>query len=301
MDHSSMAGHPIALLTVIIWGLTFISTKILLEDFLPIEILVLRFFIGFVALLVKCPHMLRIEDRRQELEFAAAGLTGVCLYFLLENIALTYTLASNVGVIVAVVPFFTAILSKILLKGEEKLGRFFFAGFVISIVGISLISFGGEDVQVNIVGDVLALLAAFVWAIYSIILKRIERHGYGTIQVTRRCFFYGLLFMIPFACAMGFDPDFGALADPITLGHLLFLGLGASAICFVMWGYVIKKMGAVSTSVYIYLMPVITVAASVVFLGEPLTAVSVLGIAMTLSGLIISLKGTGNSKVARGL
>ena len=107
--------------------------------------------------------------------------------------------------------------------------------------------------------------------------------------------------MIPFACAMGFDPDFGALADPITLGHLLFLGLGAAAICFVMWGYVIKKMGAVSTSVYIYLMPVITVAASVVFLGEPLTAVSVLGIAMTLSGLIISLKGTGNSKVARGL
>ena len=82
-------------------------------DFQPIEILFFRFVMGLIALLLVCPHRMRGTTRRQELTFAAAGLCGVCLYYLLENIALTYTMASNVGVIISVAPFFTAILANI--------------------------------------------------------------------------------------------------------------------------------------------------------------------------------------------
>lgn len=110
MDSKAVA-HGLALFTVFVWGLTFISTKNLLQHYTPVEILVIRFAIGILALFPLYPHLLRLEDRREEIDFALAGLIGICLYYLLENIALSYTYATNVGVIVAVVPFFTAILS----------------------------------------------------------------------------------------------------------------------------------------------------------------------------------------------
>lgn len=97
MKNKRSAGHQAALFTVIIWGTTFISTKVLLADFQPEEILFFRFALGFAALLLVCPRRLELEDPRQELLFAVAGLCGIYLYYLLENIALTYTMASNVG------------------------------------------------------------------------------------------------------------------------------------------------------------------------------------------------------------
>ena len=96
-----ISGHYAALLTELIWGTTFVSTKILLPSFLPIEILFFRFLIGYLALWCISPHMLKVENREEEKYFALAGLTGACLYYLLENIALTYTLATNVAIIVA--------------------------------------------------------------------------------------------------------------------------------------------------------------------------------------------------------
>lgn len=105
MKNKRSAGHQAALFTVIIWGTTFISTKVLLADFQPEEILFFRFALGFAALLLVCPRRLELEDPRQELLFAVAGLCGIYLYYLLENIALTYTMASNVGVIISVAPF----------------------------------------------------------------------------------------------------------------------------------------------------------------------------------------------------
>ena len=144
MGNKNTAGHLSALLTIIIWGTTFISTKVLLVDFQPVEILFFRFVMGLLALLAVYPHRLKGTTAAQELTFAAAGLCGVCLYYLLENIALTCTLASNVGVIISVAPFFTAILTHLLLKGEEKLRANFFLGFVVAMAGIFLISFNGS-------------------------------------------------------------------------------------------------------------------------------------------------------------
>ena len=127
-----------------------------------------------------------------------AGLCGVCLYYLLENIALTFTMASNVGVIISVAPFFTALLSRLFLKQEERLNIGFFIGFLVAIAGIALISFNGSALHLNPAGDLLALLAAFIWACYSILTRKISSYGYNTILTTRRVFLYGLLFMIPY-------------------------------------------------------------------------------------------------------
>lgn len=288
MEHRETAGHLAALLTIIVWGTTFISTKVLLVDFQPVEILFFRFIMGYLVLLVASPRRLKTENLRQELTYAAAGLCGICLYYLLENIALTYTLASNVGVIISVAPFFTAILAHILIRSEERLRTQFFVGFLAAMAGIFLISFGSAKVELNPLGDLLAVLAALVWAIYSLLTRKISSFGNSVILSTRRTFFYGILFMIPALFFFDFHLNLSRFSNVTYLLNILYLGLGASVLCFVTWNFAVKALGAVKTSVYIYMIPVITVITSVLILHETLTAFSLLGIVLTLLGLILS-------------
>lgn len=288
MKRNNAIGHLSALLTILIWGTTFISTKVLLADFQPIEILFFRFVMGLLALLIVYPHRMPKTTVRQELAFAGAGLCGVSLYYLLENIALTYTMASNVGVIISVAPFFTAILSRIFLKQDEKLRASFFIGFLVAMAGIALISFNGSSLQLNPLGDLLALLAALLWACYSILTRKISDFGYHTVQITRRVFFYGILFMTPALFFFDFRFDLGRFADLTCLLNMIFLGLGASALCFVTWNFAVRLLGAVKTSIYIYLVPVITVGASVLILHEPFTWLTGTGTVLTLAGLLLS-------------
>ncbi len=288
MKNKQTIGHLLVLFTIIIWGTTFISTKVLLIDFQPVEILFFRFVMGLLALLIAYPHRLKGTTIRQELTFAAAGLCGICLYYLLENIALTYTLASNVGVIISVAPFFTAMVSQFFIKDQEKLSVNFFIGFLVAMVGIILISFNGSTLQLNPTGDLLALLAAFIWACYSNLIKKIGSFGYHTIFTTRRVFIYGILFMIPTLYLFDFNWDITRFSNPVYLFNLLFLGLGASALCFVTWNYAVKVLGAIKTSVYIYIVPVITVVASVLILHEKITRTAGIGTLLTLIGLFLS-------------
>lgn len=140
------------------------------------------------------------------------------MYYLLENIALTYTLASNVGVIISVAPFFTAMLTHLFMRGEERLRPNFFAGFAAAMAGICLISFNGANgFTLSPVGDLLALAAALIWACYSVLTRRISGFGYGTIQATRRIFFYGLLFMAPTLFLFDFNPDLTRFSNPVYL------------------------------------------------------------------------------------
>ncbi len=282
------AGHLLALLTVFLWGTTFISTKVLLTGFQPVEILFFRFVIAIVVLTLASPKCIKGFDLRREGWFALAGLTGICLYYLMENIALTYTMASNVGVIVSIAPFFTAILGHLVFKDGEKLYGSFFIGFIVAMAGISLISFNGAELHLSPKGDILSVIAAAIWAVYSVCVKKIESYGYNTIVSTRRIFMYGIVFMIPALIIFGFSPDFTLLAQPKYMGNLLFLGLGASAVCFVTWNHALKLIGVIKASVYIYLAPVVTVIASFIVLHENITVMSAAGTLLTLAGLVIS-------------
>lgn len=287
-------GHLAAFVTILIWGTTFISTKVLLRVFAPIEILLIRFLIGYAALWCVRPHRLKAADKKQEKYFASAGLCGITLYYLLENIALTYTLASNVGVIISVAPFFTAIFAWLFLR-ERRPGLPFFLSFLLAMAGVLLLSFGKDtNVQINPTGDLLGVAAAVIWAAYSILTKKISSFGYHTILTTRRIFFYGLVFMVPISLAMGVHIDPASLADSGVLFNLLFLGLGASALCFVTWNTAVKHLGSVKTSMYIYMVPVITAVTSALILHETITAAAACGIVLILAGLFLSEKRVQN-------
>lgn len=281
-------GHLLALITIIIWGTTFISSKILLTDFTPVEILFFRFLLGYFVLLLIYSRPVRTKSFKEELLFISAGLCGITLYFLLENIALVYTLASNVGVIVSIAPFFTAVIAHFFLE-EEKFHRQFILGFVIALSGIILIGLNGSFLlKLNPIGDLLAFIAPMVWAIYSVLMRKISRLQVHTIGATRKVFFYGILFMLPALFFFDFHLDLGRFKDTQNITNILFLGLGASALCFVTWNRAVGILGAVKTSVYIYIVPVFTVAASALILNEKITWATLLGTFLTLTGSYIS-------------
>ena len=217
-----------------------------------------------------------------------AGFFGIFLYYLLENVALSYTFASNVGVMVVVAPLFTAILSRLFGQDTKRLGAGFFAGFVLAMAGIALISFNGTRFELSPKGDILAVLAALSWAFYSLLVRKIGEFGHPSIEATRRTFFYGLLFMLPALWFFDASPLPAGLATPICLANVAFLGLGASAMCFVSWNFSIRVLDTLQTSVYIYLVPVVTVLTSHVLLDEPLTLMICVGTVLTLTGLVLS-------------
>ncbi len=286
-------AHLIALGTILVWGTTFIATKILLETFTPIEILAIRFVIGYLTL-----HLISLSVRptqrakepinwKHELIFAGAGLSGITTYYLLENIALTFTLASNVGIIVSIAPLTTAMLASLFLR-EEPITAPLLLGFFIAFCGVALVLFNGSVMlQIKPAGDILALLSTVGWAVYSILLKKIDTVRYTVVDYTRKIFFYGILFMVPAIFLLGFEvspADFSLLSVLI----LVFLGVGASALCFVSWNFAVKVLGALRTSAYIYLTPLVSLATAALVLKENITLMAIGGCVLILLGLSLS-------------
>lgn len=280
-------GHLAAVFTILLWGVTFISTKILLVYLSPYEILFLRFALGWAFLWLLCPVWMKWAGWQTEKLFALAGLTGVTVYFLLENIALTYTSAANVSVLVSVAPFFTGLCDWKIMKAPQP-GLNFFIGFGLAISGIALVSYNGVLLSFNPVGDFLALGAALAWGLYSILVKKIALLGYGTLLLTRRIFFYGLFLMLPgiFLDKIEIDPLIFGQAE--IWGNLVFLGVGASAICFAIWTFCINRIGTEAASAYIYLVPVVSVIAAAVILKETITPLCIAGCCLAIAGLAVS-------------
>ena len=289
-------AHLFCLLSVTFWGTTFISTKVLLHDFTPVEILFFRFLLG-LAVLYLAPGRLDQTGLWQEFFMAMAGLSGVSLYYLLENMALAYTTAANVSIIVSAAPFFTVLLSHLFRQGE-RLTPAFLAGFLFAMAGIGLITVTDiTAIGFHPFGDLLAVLAALLWAVYSILMQKINSFGHPILPVTRRIFLYGLLFMIPALFLFPFTPGLSRLGRPASLGNYLYLGIGACAVCFCIWNYALKILGTVTVSIYIYAVPVITLIASALLLGEAMTLTSLLGTLLTIVGLLLSEQKLSTGRV----
>ena len=285
--NKQLLGHILACGTQIMWGATFVSTKVLLNYFQPVEILFIRMLLAVIALFVIDPHPLRLGDRRRELAFAGAGLTGLVLYFLLENTALTMTYASNVGIIVACAPFFVAVMVGLFFK--EKQGKNFYIGFVIAIAGVIMVSVSGkQSFHLNPFGDFLAFLAMISWGAYSAIVKKISEWDYPIVAVTRRIYFYGVILLLPVLLYEEDGWNLNAFREPTVIANLLFLGLCASALGFFLWNLATGWIGAVKTSLYIYVSPIVTVVLSMFVLHEKMTVFSVIGSVCILIGLMIS-------------
>ena len=283
-------GYLMAAACVFFWGITFVCTKYLLRDFTPLEILFYRFIAAYLGLWILRPRYEKIAARDNIL-FALAGFSGVILYQLFENIAINYTNASNVSVIVSICPLFTAIFSQIFLK-EKHLSVWFIIGFIISITGVTLVCLNGnKTLEFKPKGDFLALFSAVCWGLYSVVISLINRKNYDQICATRRIFFFAVLMMIPL---MIFTNDISIIqnstrfAKPLNILSLLFLGIIASGFCFAAWNKACKIVGTVKVSCGLYLIPIVTIIFAFFVLGEKITLAGALGAAITIAGLFVS-------------
>lgn len=290
MKNKKLFLNLLALITVIIWGTTFISSKILLNTLTPLEVMFYRFVIAYVLLLLLHPKFHKVKSLKEEVLFLISGITGGSLYFLTENTAVKISQVSNVGLIVATAPIITALLAHFFTKGE-KLNKNLVIGFLIAISGVFLVMFNGNFVlKLNPSGDLLALAAALCWSIYSIITKKFG-DKYNYLYLTRKIFFYALLTMIPFLFTSQFNFNISKLLD-FNIGiNLLFLGVIASSICYVVWNYTVANLGVVKTNNYIYLVPAVTLIFSILILHENITTCSMIGALLIFCGVYVSEKG----------
>lgn len=277
--------HFMAILTVTIWGATFVSTKILINNGLsPNEIFFYRFVIAYAGIWIISPRKLMADNWKDELMMACAGLFGGSLYFLTENTALGITQASNVAFLLCGTPILTTVLIKLFFRGE-KIGRMIYIGSLIALAGVALVVFdGATTLQISPLGDLLTLAAALSWGFYNIFIRKLESK-YDTVFISRKVFFYGLVTIVP---TFLYNPPHVQLlfsSGATVWFNLLFLAIMASLVCFVLWNLVLKHIGVVKSSNYLYLNPVITCITSAIVLGEKITPVAVTGALCIMAGV----------------
>jgi drug/metabolite transporter (DMT)-like permease len=281
-----LLGHIFTFITVVIWSVAFVSNKALLEYISPIENMIMRFTLGYLLLLLLYPRFKFPYSLKDELYFALLGFLGIFIYFLLENFALTYTQATNVGLYMGAIPIMTALFAHFLTK-DEGLSIYLLQGFAVAILGIGLILLEGIDFELRLYGDLLALGAAAVFALYSVIL-RLAPKGYHYIVITRKSFFYGLCMMVLYHLFTGGEINLEALTIPAVWGNILFLGLLSSGLAFILWHQGIERIGSISASNYIYLVPLVTAITGIFILDEKITVRMVLGGVLILLGLFLA-------------
>lgn len=282
----TVLGHIAGVITVSMWGYSFVSSKVLLDNGLgPVEIYVLRFLLAYLLIVCLNHRKFLAHNLRDELLFAVCGLCAGSLYFIAENTALEYTLTTNVSLLTSMSPLITALLVASVYK-TEKLGIGNWVGSAIAIMGVACVVFNSSSsLEVRPLGDFLSLAAAFSWSIYSLVLRRLNA-GYDVWFITRKTFFYGLITSIPFLLYEHNTVDLlEALQRPQVYGNILFLGLGASTIAYVLWAVTVRQVGAVKANNYMYLQSIITLLVSAVVLGERITLLGCVGIVLIIGGL----------------
>lgn len=283
---SKIFGHVWALITVVMWGVSFVSTRVLLDNGLgPIEIYIYRFVLAYMVVASFKHSRWLARSWRDEALLALCGVLSGSIYFIAENTALQYTFVSNVSLLTSTSPLITTLLVALMYKSERP-GGGMVLGSLVAFMGVAFVIFNSStNVEIRPLGDFLSLAAAFSWALYSMILKRLNA-VYDIWFITRKTFFYGVLTALPFL--IGEPPSHDALSilvRPMVAGNLLFLGLGASLIGYVLWAMTVKRVGALKANNYMYLQPIITMVVSVILLGEQVSVIGYIGCALILGGL----------------
>ena len=294
--------YILAAFCILVWGVSFICTKYLLRTFSSLEILILRFVTGYIAFCIISPKPLKTSGIKEELLFMGAGLCGITIYQFVENIAIYFTAANNVSIIVSTCPMFTAIIAAIFLH-EKTITKNFVLGFVIAMTGIVLVTLNGSsEFSLSPKGDLLALGSAICWGFYSLFVSKINSLGHGNFASTRRIFFWALIFMIPLAVyglvfggkstSINFCPaeNTARWSDWKNILNLVILGVFASSLAFVAWNKTCKALGTVKTTAAIYMVCVVTIIFSFIFLGEKISLAGLFGTFLTILGLFISEK-----------
>ncbi len=284
----NLGYHLLAIATIAIWGVTFVNTKVLLlRGLQPMEIFLLRFVVAYVCIWTISPKRLWAQSVKDEVVFLILGWVGGTVYFVTENTALKLSYANNVSFIVCTAPLITMLLAILFVK-SVKATIPLVVGSLVALLGVGMVVYNGHFVlQLNPLGDALALAAAVSWAVYSLVIKKVSVR-YSATFITRKVFFYGILTVLPLFLVRPWRASLEQFAQPAVWLNLIFLSVVASFLCFLWWSVAVKKIGTLPTSNYVYLNPVTTIVASTLFLQEPMTLMAYVGSGLILLGVFVA-------------
>ena len=218
------------------------------------------------------------------------GASGGSLYFLTENAAMLYTTATNTSLIVCSCPLFTMLLMALLYRKSERFTSTQVIGSLMACAGMAAVVLNGHFVlHLSPLGDTLAFGACLCWAVYSLLMKSVTER-YSTFFITRKVFFYGLLTILPYYVLYPGFPSFDVIFSSEVLWNLLFLSVVASMICFLVWNWVIRQLGAVVATNWVYFNPITTILFAWWLLNEQITPWFILGTALILAGMYLCEK-----------
>lgn len=286
-------AHLGAMITVIFWATSFLSTKVLMErgGFTPVEMYVYRFTLAYILLLCLTFKHIMCRSWKDELTLFVSGICAGSLYFVTENYALTLTSAGNVSLLVSTSPLFTALFVALLYRQKVKVGVWI--GSAVAMIGVALVILSnGTGLDFHPEGDLLALAASLCWGIYSVAVRRVIPL-YSSLFITRKLFFYGVITALPLLLLQKGPTHLALLFDFNHLDYMLnflYLVCMCSVAAYLIWNETMKSLGSVMANNYLYLQAPVTMVAGYLFLGEHIFLMGYIGCLFVVGGLVISDK-----------
>jgi drug/metabolite transporter (DMT)-like permease len=279
--------HVLLLAAVVIWGWTFVATKILVAELGAIEIFSLRLaiglpFLGLVLLIRRVP----LRFTRADAGALSIGGAIFVLHFLVQIVGLETTTATNTGWIVSISPLLIAGLSSVLLR--ERIGGTGVAGIAVSTLGILVLVSRGRLADLSWIrstGDWLVLASAHTWAFYTVATRDLSRRRHP-LALTFAILLIATTCMAVLFVAFGDVASVRALSPRGTVA-LLYLAIPGLALGQWFWQEGVGRLGAARAGLYLYLEPLATLTLAIPLLGEPFGPLIALGGALVLSGVYL--------------
>jgi drug/metabolite transporter (DMT)-like permease len=284
------------LFCAIIWGWTFVATRVCLQYLNPVELLGLRFLTALPLLLVVIlVKGIRFDFTRRELRAILLGSLVITVHFLIQITGLKYTSATNTGWIIAVSPLVMAVLAFLVL--HERLSRRALLGIVIATSGILLLVSRGRLMSfewLDSVGDWLVLGSAHTWALYTIVIRDVTRTRHPLAVTVAVLTPPAMIILGYMAIYSDWSNMISMPADGVV--SILFLGLLGLALGHWFWQEGVSRVGAARAGIYLYLEPVATTVLAVPYLNEEFGPLTALGGLLVLTGVYVAERRRGSSQ-----
>jgi len=283
-----MLARLLMLLTVTLWGWSFVATKICLDYMTPLEIIGLRYLLGLPVLLaIILFKRLRMRLARHDVGVILLASAVITVHFLIQITGMKYTTATNTGWIIAVTPLVLVVLSVAFLK--ERITRLALTGAATATVGILLLVSKGRLFDLSWLkstGDWLVLGSAHTWAVYTVVTRDVTRRNNPLLVSFAVLAFSAVIILGGMAFAADWNKLWHLPLKPVIA--ILFLGVGCLALAFWFWQEGVSKLGAAKAGFFLYLEPLATTALAVPYLGESFGLFTAVGGLMVLAGVYLA-------------
>ncbi|MDK2946120.1 DMT family transporter [Geotoga petraea] len=278
-------------ITVILWGISFVATSVVVQFIPPIIAGFIRFIIASIFLMILVRKNVKYS-KKDFFYLVMSGFFGITAYFIFENTALIYTTPSNSSLIISSTPIFFLLVNDIIKRKLSNKIRYL--GTLIAFTGVTLLVLNGKYIlKLNPIGDLMMMIPVFSWIVYTIYLEKLH-NNHSNLIITRDMTLLGAIFFAPFAIFEFLKTDMGMVYNtwlqPNVIISLLFLGILCSAIGYIFWNYSVKMAGSQTTMNGIYFIPVVTLIADSLILKNFPNAFTLIGAILIISGTYIAEK-----------